>query len=93
MRPSDGDIVSLTKEKNDLIDVSSSDMEDESDASSSISDATAAVNILQNFFGTETADKSVMYSLLIIDKKTDKMYLKARCFQQKITAYFRTLEK
>ncbi|GBM44216.1 hypothetical protein AVEN_15555-1 [Araneus ventricosus] len=79
---SDEDIVSLIKEKKDLIDDSSSDMEDEGDASSgpSISDA---VDILQNFFATETVDKNVTDSFLIIDKQILVMYLKSRCFQQK----------
>ncbi|GBN31260.1 hypothetical protein AVEN_64287-1 [Araneus ventricosus] len=49
--PSDEDIVSLIKEKNNLICDLSSDVEGGDDASSgpSISDAKAAVNILQNF--------------------------------------------
>ncbi|GBM03439.1 hypothetical protein AVEN_16927-1, partial [Araneus ventricosus] len=69
--PSDEDIVSLSKEKNDFIDDSSSDMQDEGGASSgsSISGAKAAVNILQNFFATEAVDKNAMHSFLIIDKK------------------------
>ncbi|GBM68579.1 hypothetical protein AVEN_234028-1, partial [Araneus ventricosus] len=64
--PSDEDIVFLIKEKNGLIDDSSSDMEEEGDGSSgpSIPDTKAAVNILQDFFATETVDKNAMYSLL-----------------------------
>ncbi|GBL90508.1 hypothetical protein AVEN_179431-1 [Araneus ventricosus] len=71
------------KVKNDFIDDSSSDMEVEGDASSgsSISDANTAVSILQNFFATETVDKNLMYSFLIIDKKVDEMYLKSRVHQ------------
>ncbi|GBN65081.1 hypothetical protein AVEN_233794-1 [Araneus ventricosus] len=80
---------------NDLIDDSSSDMEDGGDASSgpSISDAKATVKILQNFFATETEDKNVRYSFLIIDKKIDDMYLKCRCLQQKVIADFHTLKQ
>ncbi|GBL96818.1 hypothetical protein AVEN_118943-1, partial [Araneus ventricosus] len=71
--PSDEEIVSLIKEKNDLIDDSSLDIEDRGDASSGslISDAKATVSILQNVFATEIVDKNVMYSFLIIDKKID----------------------
>ncbi|GBN70937.1 hypothetical protein AVEN_119424-1 [Araneus ventricosus] len=57
---SDEDIVSPIKEKNDVIDESSSDMEDVGDASSD-PDAKAAVNIFQIFFATETMNKSAMY--------------------------------
>ncbi|GBM73202.1 hypothetical protein AVEN_228981-1 [Araneus ventricosus] len=93
--PSDEDRVSLIKEKKDFVDDSSSGMENGSDASAGplISDAKAAVNILQNYFATETEDENVLYSFLVIDKNTDEMHRKSRCFQQKITAYFHTLEK
>ncbi|GBL72704.1 hypothetical protein AVEN_127941-1 [Araneus ventricosus] len=76
--PSDEETVHLIKEKNDLIDDSSSDMEELGDQ---FSDAKAAVNILQNFFATGNVDKSVMYWFLIIDKTIDETYLKSRCFQ------------
>ncbi|GBM09040.1 hypothetical protein AVEN_229066-1 [Araneus ventricosus] len=69
--PSNEDIVSLIEENNDLTDDSSSDMENEVDASSgsSISNAKAAVNILKNFFATEIVDKNVRCSFLIFNKK------------------------
>ncbi|GBN62228.1 hypothetical protein AVEN_266106-1 [Araneus ventricosus] len=56
---SDEVIVSLTKEKNDLINDSSSDMEGEGEASSgpSIFYAKVAVNFCQSFFTTETEKK------------------------------------
>ncbi|GBM37916.1 hypothetical protein AVEN_72833-1 [Araneus ventricosus] len=69
--PSNENIISLTKEKNNLIN-DSSDMEESLDMKyegDTSSDPSIFVNILQNFFATETVDTNIMYSLLIIDKK------------------------
>ncbi|GBM33580.1 hypothetical protein AVEN_181826-1 [Araneus ventricosus] len=93
--PSAEDIVSLIKEKNNLIGNSCSYMKDKGDASlgPTISGAKAAVNIFQNFFATETVDKNVMYSFMIIDETIDELYLKSKSFPEKIMAYFHTLEQ
>lgn len=89
---SDGDIVEEIKLKNGDIEDCSSDEYEEIEQTESdlptITDAKAAIQVLNKFLVTQNIDPKVMETFQLFDKSMDNFFLKSASHQPKITKFF-----